>query len=91
MTTWKCHACEAITDGDDMRRVPARRDEPGYILCPCGSDDFQECWPCDECGDECIETEFEEGTDLCRKCWIAENPDTGNLEAAALERLRGIE
>ena len=88
MTTWKCHACDEVTDGEDMRRIPATRQDPGYILCPCGSDDFQECWECSGCHDYCIETEFEGDTTLCQSCG---NPDTGDAEAAHRDRLKGYD
>ncbi len=90
MSTYFCHACGALTDEMDMGSTPERRDEPSWMVCLCGSDDYEETRPCDGCEELTAESDFEDGTDLCGSCWEIENPDTAVIEAQHKERLRGI-
>ncbi len=90
MIMYYCNACREFTEEGDMKTTPALRDEPSWMLCACGSDDFTDARPCDECDEITADWDFEDGTDLCGPCWEKENPDTGVIESQHMERLRGI-
>ncbi len=88
---WYCNKCESHTERDHMVWLPHLRDEPGHLECPCGSDDIDDSWLCENCGYEFPESEINFDYDLCENCALQAGADTGNAEAAHMERVRGYD